>query len=155
MPKDSLAAVGPLLCLFPAAKRSELGALAGACAVCAECCIDDDGIRESVRFLDQEGRTCLRLFLLPDSDYTGWERLREGMPCIAHEARLSTCSRCVDLMRCLGRRWRGQDWMASLLRIDSGCPARPGPRIASARVSAIGREIACRIARAEGAPIPA
>lgn len=159
LPADALAGVGPLLCLFPVTRRSEIGALGEAASVCAECCIDDDGIRESLRFIDDDGITCLRLFLLPDSDYHAWERLREGLPCVSSEVRSSACSRCSEFMRCLGRWFRGDGWMSSLLSIDIGrrevgCGEKLAPRIGAARVSPIGREIACRIARAEGAPLP-
>lgn len=153
LPARALAGVGPLLCVFPSDQRSELNALRHASQVCAECCIDDDGIRESLRFTDGDGSTCLRLFLLPDSDYTAWERLREGLPCVATEARSSACGRCSEFIRCLGRLLRGEGWMSSLLCIETGIDS--GPRIGAAQVSRIGQEIARRIARAEGVPMPA
>lgn len=148
LPAHLLARVGPLLCLFPEAQRSELRALQCAERVCAECCIDADGIRESLRFCDASGSTCLRLFLLPDSDYTVWERIRECLPCVSSDARQGTCERCIEYVRCLGRRLRGQGWVSSLLRIEAGDGGMPA--ICATHVSGIGREIARRISRAEG-----
>lgn len=148
----ALAGVGPVLCVFPDSERNELNALRRASQICAECCIDDDGIRESLRLCDEAGSTCARLFLLPDSDYTAWERLREGLPCVASESRASACEKCVHFVRCLGRMLRGSGWKSSLLKIEPG--RREQPCVSAVNISRIGREFACRIARAEGAPLP-
>lgn len=40
--------------------------------------IAPDGPREWVDGLDRAGRPCLRLHLLPDTDYLGWDRLLAG-----------------------------------------------------------------------------
>ena len=150
---DLLASVGPLLCLYPQAWRSELAAWQGARDVCAESCVDDDGARESLRFLDQAGRSCMRLFLLPDSDYRHWEALRARLPCVASERRADICRPCVALRRCFEGWLGGGSWSASFLRVE---PARKGEGAALGwtAVSGIGRDIARRIARAEGVVLP-
>ena len=145
---EALVAVGPLLCLYPG-KSGELAGWQSARAVCAESCVDTDGVRESLRFLDDAGRSCLRLFLLPDSDYGAWETLREGLPCVAGEARARVCAACTLYRLCT----RECTWKASLLRVMPGIgPADAG--LGWAAVSDIGRGIARRIALAEGAAPP-
>ena len=151
---DSLASVGPLLCLYPQSWRSELAAWRGAHDVCAESCVDDEGVRESLRFLDSAGRSCMRLFLLPDSDYCAWEDLRARLPCVASERRADVCRPCIALKRCF-EGWLGcGGWAASFLRVE---PARgvEGAALGWVAVSDIGRDIARRIARAEGVALPA
>lgn len=145
----ALAQVGPLLCLYPG-NSGELAAWRHARAVCAESCVDTNGVRESLRFLDDDGRSCLRLFLLPDSDYRAWETLRDGLPAVAGEARAKICAGCVLRRLC---HWE-KSWRASLLRVvpaSGGCDAS----ISWTAVSDIGRGIARRIALAEGAASPA
>ncbi|MGY0505268.1 Hemin transport protein [Luteimonas sp. e5] len=157
VPLAALAGVGPMLCLYPDARRSELAAWASACEVCAESCVDVDGIRESLRLLDQGGDCCLRLFLLPDSDYQAWEQLRAGLPCVSSEARHQACRACSLMRRrfndCFGGWLGGADWRASVLRIADG-----GDGVATLAwtgLSEIGRGIARRIAQAEGVSGPA
>ena len=146
---DALAEVGPLLCLYPS-RSSELGGWQSARAVCAESCVDNDGVRESLRFIDDAGRSCLRLFLLPDSDYAAWESLRTRLPCVAGEARSRVCAACTLRRLCMGE----CGWKASVLRVMPGI-GESGAGLGWAAVSQIGRGIARRIALAEGAAPPA
>ena len=145
---DALSDVGPLLCLYPS-NSGELGGWQSARGVCAETCVDANGVRESLRFLDDAGRSCLRLFLLPDSDYSAWESLRARLPCVASEARLRVCAACTLHRLCTGER----SWKASLLRIAPGASERSAT-LGWASVSEVGRGIARRIALAEGATPP-
>lgn len=153
--RRALAHVGTLLCLYPREHRGELDAWRSAQVVCAETCIDDDGVRESLRFMDAGGRSCLRLFLLPDSDYAAWEQLRAGLSCVAMEVRRKACGPCDALRRCMGGWFGGPGWQASFLRLQASDPAAGGWALERADVSGIGREIARRIARAEGVALPA
>ena len=145
---DALAEVGPLLCLYPS-RSGELGGWQSARTVCAESCVDNDGVRESLRFLDDGGRSCLRLFLRPDSDYDAWESLRTRLPCVAGEARYRICATCTLRRLCTGE----CGWKASLLQVMPGMGSR-GAGLGWAAVSEIGRGIARRIALAEGAAPP-
>ncbi len=145
---DALAGVGPLLCLYPS-RGGELSAWRSATAVCAESCVDTDGVRESLRFLDAGGRSCLRLFLLPDSDYGAWESVRARLPCVAGESRSRVCAACTLYRLCTGE----CGWQASLLRVMPGAGER-GASLGWAAVSEIGRGLARRIALAEGVAPP-
>lgn len=145
---DAFARVGPLLCLYPSTS-GELGGWQSARTVCAESCVDADGVRESLRFLDDQGRTCLRLFLLPDSDYSVWESLRARLPCVAGESRARVCAACALYRLCT----RERGWKASLLRMAPSTGER-GATMGWAQVSEVGRGIARRIALAEGAAPP-
>lgn len=148
---DAFARVGPLLCLYPG-NMGEVTGWRNARDVCAESCVDSDGVRESLRFLDDEGRSCLRLFLLPDSDYAAWESLRSQLPCIASEGRTKVCASCVLQRLCTRGSERG-GWKSSLLRIATGVGDRSAT-LGWAAVSEIGRGIARRISIAEGVAPP-
>lgn len=145
---EAFARVGPLLCLYPS-NSGELNGWQRARSVCAESCVDADGVRESLRLLDDQGRSCLRLFLLPDSDYSVWEALRARLPCVAGESRARACASCALYRFCT----RERGWKASLLRlapsIDDG-----GATMGWTAVSEVGRGIARRIALAEGVAPP-
>lgn len=149
---EAFARVGPLLCLYPGT-GGELRGWRDARALCAESCVDSEGVRESLRLLDEGGRSCLRLFLLPDSDYCAWEALRARLPSVAGEARSRRCAKCLFQRLCLRAGEQGE-WKASLLRIAPAADAR-NVTLGWAAVSEIGRGIARRIALAEGAAPPA
>ena len=98
--------------------------------------VGDDGPREWLECLDRRGNACARLHLLPDTDYLAWDALlATGVPtpeavrgCHAMRPR----DACVT---CFRRRH-----LAGLLALG---------RAAATPVSALGREIAQRIAQAE------
>lgn len=56
-----------------------------------------DGPREWIDGIDRDGRPCVRLHLLPDTDYLGWDRLLArgapvpAMPHVSHLQALEAC----------------------------------------------------------------
>ena len=76
-----LAACGPELSALPCGLLVETPQLALLLRVrwlMAVSVIAVDGPREWVDGLDRTGRPCVRLHLLPDTDYLGWDRLLAG-----------------------------------------------------------------------------
>lgn len=100
----------------------------------AVCEVTLDGPREWIDGLDRDGRPCVRLHLLPDTDYLGWDRLLargEPAPAMPHAPHMQALDACP--LRFRWRRLAGFD----LLR---------GERVI--RLSPLGRQLAARIARA-------
>lgn len=144
-----LAALGAVLCL----SRARLGhPLAGwTPAVCAEvvCNCDSDGLRESISFLDRDGRCCWRIYLLPDSDFLAWEELSSRLPVRADRGHTGIAER---LLSRLANRLNGGHWQASTLRLHALPCGTNGTALAAslAPLSELGFAIARRIARDEG-----
>ncbi|AGG87952.1 hypothetical protein [Rhodanobacter denitrificans] len=95
-----LAACGPELSALPGGLLVETPALALLLRVrwlMAVSVIAVDGPREWVDGLDRSGRPCVRLHLLPDTDYLGWDRLLASgepaptMPDTPHLPALDAC----------------------------------------------------------------
>jgi hypothetical protein len=82
-----LAACGPELLALPRGllvETPELAPLLRVRWLMAVSVIAVDGPREWVDGLDRTGRPCVRLHLLPDTDYLGWDRLlASGEPALA------------------------------------------------------------------------
>ena len=88
---NDLQRLGPVLCLYPGGRSAadaiqmpaqapwpmqrELAALLSAVGLRAELDIGSDGPNERTWFLDQAGRPCFGLWLLPDTDYLAWDAL--------------------------------------------------------------------------------
>jgi hypothetical protein len=146
-----LAALGTVLCLYRLQHGSELSGWAHAAYAEAAVGVDSDGLRESVRFFDSEGRCCWHLHLLPDSDFLGWDRMMASLPC-SQEA--LGCERGVAerLWRRLAGRVRGEQWRACTVRLYALTQAGATPVLAAslAGVSPLGAAVARRIVDAEG-----
>lgn len=150
-----LAALGAVLCLSRTQAGSELAGWAQAVRAEVSSDGDSDGLRESLVFLDRDGRCCWRLYLLPDSDFLAWEQLAVDLPLRP----LGASAGAAELLWLrLASRLRGERWQASALRLHA-LPGGPGfshdgdAALAAslATLSAQGLVAARRIARAEGA----
>ncbi|MGQ0799889.1 MAG: Hemin transport protein [Pseudomarimonas sp.] len=77
---QTLAQLGPMLCLYPAVDDNPLigWEIAQRGAYCAG--IDSDGPHESLLFFAGDGRPCWQLCLLPETDFLRWEHLSAAMP---------------------------------------------------------------------------
>lgn len=103
--------------------------------------VGDDGPREWLECLDRHGRLRARLHLLPDTDYLAWDALSTiGVP-DAPPARCDWPSFRPAWACTLRLRVRR---LSGLAMLDT---APPGP------LSALGRDLAERIARAEAVPL--
>lgn len=149
----ALPALGPLLCLYPAVEAHPLAALERARGCRTAVTLDSDGPSESLQFLDRQGRCCLQLCLLPDSDYLQWDRL-SGQVALAggqrRTARLDTKGRGA-VVRATGQPL----WRACPLRLHAIAGGQ-GMRLAAAcaALSPAGRRCAERLvlrARADAA----
>lgn len=148
---ETLAALGPVLCLYRASDTHVLRGLAWARAVQPRVQVDSDGPCEGLTFVDSTGRPCWQLYVLPDSDYWAWDALLTRLatsgivPCEAAESR----SPCEGLRRAaLSPRWR-----ACILQLHAVPAARAVGRVAAAdvAVSIPGRHAAELLARRAGA----
>jgi hypothetical protein len=149
------ASLPPLGCLLHLSPRSaggvpELPAV-GVLAECAELvpllrtrwlriasAVTVDGPREWIECIDAGGRPQGRLYLLPDTDYLGWDTLLAGDSAQAGPPGAERCAPfCAWQARPLHFTHRRLGGLTSL-----GC-------VAPARISALGRHVAHEIARAE------
>lgn len=111
-------------------------------ALLAGCAITIEGPREWLDCLDREGRCRARLHLLPDTDYLAWDRLLNQ----AQPVRPGKPSRWLrrprpawaTVLRFHTRRLAGLSVLGA-----AACP----------RLSALGRQLAEQIARAEAVPL--
>ncbi|WP_350016743.1 hypothetical protein ABNK63_03860 [Rhodanobacter sp. IGA1.0] len=104
--------------------------------------ITSEGPREWIECLDREGRGCVRLHLLPDTDYLAWDRLLEHAR-VAPGGRPSRrlrqpCPVYAKVLRFHARRLAG-------LVVLGAEPCLP--------ISPLGRQVAGQIARAEAVPL--
>ncbi|WOB27300.1 MULTISPECIES: Hemin transport protein [Xanthomonas] len=143
-----LSALGTVLCLYRPALGNELDGWQHAVDAAVSRQVDSDGVRESIWFFDADGQCCWRLYLLPDSDFLSWDRLVSRLPPLPTETHgLGVGER---LWHRLAGRLRGESWRLSALRLQSTAN-RQQPLVASlATVSALGAEVAARLAREEG-----
>lgn len=146
-----LAALGTVLCLYRPQHGSELSGWAQAVRVEARMGLESDGLRESLVFLDSEGRCCWHLWLLPDSDFLAWDRLTAGLP--SRDACAAQGGVGERLWQRLARCLTGESWRACALRLHALPQPLAGPLLAAspAPLSALGLSTARDIARAEGA----
>ncbi|PPU77534.1 MULTISPECIES: Hemin transport protein [Xanthomonas] len=143
-----LAALGTVLCLYRPALGNELDGWQHAieAATCRQ--LDSDGVREGICFFDADGQCCWRLYLLPDSDFLNWDRLVSRLPALSIEPQgLGVGER---LWRRLAGRMRGESWRLSALRLRAASDRTPSLAASLATVSALGADVAARLAHAEG-----
>lgn len=103
-----------------------------------------EGPREWIDCLDREGRSCARLYLLPDTDYLAWDRLLEQGRAMPAE-RPSRWLRpprpaCAKVLRFHVRRLAGLTVLGAEVRTP---------------ISSLSRQLADQIARAEAVPLQA
>ncbi len=109
---DQLAALGAVLCLYRGPAGSELTGWSQVRAVRCESRLDSDGLCEALCFIDQDGRPCWKLYLLPDTDFLAWDWLGVGMSAeCCEEAGIAE-----RLWRRLSRHLLGPQWRANVLR---------------------------------------
>lgn len=140
-PAETLAALGPLLCLHAPGEPHLLSGWRRARTLCAQVRLDSDGPHEALHFFDDDGVDCWRLHLLPDSDFHVWERLLATLPVQ------------VDGEVAGRRTWRTKrsalpHWQACALRLHAVSEPGGGVGLAAAdvRLSPLGRACAQRIA---------
>lgn len=110
---SSLAALGPVLCLYRARDGRELAGWTLAVWAAVRCTIDSDGLHEAVLFYDERGECCWQLCLLPESNQESWQRLTSLLPLEPPSWEAAIGQR---LRARLCRRLRTGPWEASLLR---------------------------------------
>jgi len=139
---ETLAALGPLLCLHASADPHLLAGWTRAVRMAASVRLDSDGPSESLCFFDAQGRGCWCLQRLPDSDFHAWEKLVVTLPLTADPA-LAIAVRS-------GKRRASPAWRACALRLYALPGAHGGAKLAAADVnlSPLGRACARRLAGA-------
>lgn len=144
-----LAALGAVLCLSRARFGHPLAGLAPVVRAEVACNCDSDGLRESLSFLDRDGRCCWRLYLLPDSDFLAWEELSSRLP---QRSGCDPAGIAERLLSRLANRLHGGHWQASALRLHALSNGAGGTALAAspAPLSELGLAVARRIARDEG-----
>ncbi|MCD0279582.1 Hemin transport protein [Xanthomonas melonis] len=143
-----LAALGTVLCLYRPALGNELDGWQLAIEAAASRQLDSDGVREGICFFDADGQCCWRLYLLPDSDFLNWDRLVSRLPSLSTQAPgLGIGER---LWRRLAGRMRGESWRLSALRLHTTTAGDRSLAASLANVSALGAEVAARLAHDEG-----
>ncbi|MCC4618723.1 Hemin transport protein [Xanthomonas cassavae CFBP 4642] len=143
-----LAALGSVLCLYRPALGNELEGWQHAVDAAACRQLDSDGVREGVCFFDTDGQCCWRLYLLPDSDFLSWDRLICQLPPLAMENQARGLGE--RLWRRLAGRMRGEHWRLSALRLQAGGDRASSLAASLVTVSALGAEVAARLAHDEG-----
>ncbi len=145
---QQLAALGTVLCLYLPALGNALDGWQHAVTAAACLQVDSDGVRESICFFDAAGHCCWRLCLLPDSDFLSWDRLISRLPPLTldtHELGVGE-----RLWRRLAGRLRGNIWRLSAVRLQTAGSRNRSLAANLATVSALGAEVAARLAREEG-----
>lgn len=146
---QQLAALGTVLCLYRLQHGSELAGWAQAAYAEATVGVDSDGLRESVRFFDSEGRCCWRLHLLPDSDFLAWDRMMTSLPRVQETTENGNVAE--RLWRRMAGRLLSRHWRACTVRLYALTQgASPVLAASLASVSALGAATARRIVDAEG-----
>lgn len=145
---ETLASLGPLLCLHDSTDPHLLAGWTRAVRMAASVRLDSDGPTESLCFFDAHGRGCWCLQRLPDSDFHAWERLVETLPLVA------------DSTAAMAPRWARRSalpaWRACALRLHALPGTGGGARLAAAdvRLSPLGEACARRLAGATFAAGP-
>lgn len=142
----SLAALGPLLCLYRAIETHVLTGLSHAAAIVPSVRIDSDGPSEALLFLEANGRPCWQLYVLPDSDYFAWDMLLARLS----KPRPSTVPSPIEPFTpaCIHRGVGNPIWRASALRLHTlpSCNAPGGVAASVAPLSLPGQRAAERLA---------
>ncbi len=149
-PPESLARLGPVLCLYRASETHVLSGLAWATRVQPVIRIDSDGPCESLRFLDAALRPCWQLCLLPDSDFLAWDDAVSnlGAPISAQPMAIAHRRGGAAIELAVGNPL----WRACALQLHVVSMSNAPGRLATAPValSQAGERAAERIARAAG-----
>lgn len=139
-----LASLGPVLCVYRVQPGGALSGWAQATRAEVVCRVDCDGPCESVHFFDALGRSCWRLYLLPDSNFLAWDALTALLRARRDGARHAARWHRLD--------WRAlrEHWRADVLTLHD--TAAPDDALGAHRteISPFGHSIAGRIARREG-----
>lgn len=149
---QQLAALGAVLCLYRMQRGGELSGWQQAQSASCERVLDSEGLRESVRFHDRDGRCCWQLFLLPDTDFLAWEQMVAHLPAARTTDAGSISER---LWRRVANRLGGPGWQVNVLRFHAlaAGPGFAGRSLLAAslpKLSNCGADMARRIARAAG-----
>lgn len=139
-----LASLGPVLCVYRIQPGGALSGWAQAARSEVVCRVDCDGPCESVHFFDAHGRSCWRLYLLPDSDFLAWDSLTALLRARADGARHAARWQRLD--------WRApwEHWRADVLSLCDADGADQSIAAERTAISPFGHSIAARIARREG-----
>jgi len=151
---ESLAMLGPMLCMYRAIETHVLAGLAAAAIVRPWVSIGADGPCEALTFFDRAQRPCWQLFLLPDSDYYAWERVVAGL---SDPLPINSVARTDPGERNGIRRRVGNPlWRACALQVHAVAERNSPCRLAAAQVllSEAGQRAAQRIAQTAGASFP-
>ena len=148
---ESLAMLGPLLCLYRSVETHVLSGLDWAVDVSPSIRIDADGPCEALTFFDAAHRPCWQLDLLPDSDYLAWDKVLSTLedPAPSVPAPKLEQQGWAAIHLAIGN----PIWRACALRLHA-VPERNAPcRLAAAQavLSDAGLRAAERIARSTGA----
>lgn len=152
-PALHLAALGTVLCLYRPHQGGELAGWRHARQAVVQGGVESDGLRERLLFLDDQGRPCWQLHLLPETDFLAWERLAAALPC--DPIRPEEAGVAERLWRRLARRLTGERWRACALRLHA-LPWRPGGTMLAAApvtLSLLAAGTAEAIAHGEGAEL--
>ncbi|MCB1560186.1 MAG: hypothetical protein KDI75_03675 [Xanthomonadales bacterium] len=151
---ESLAAIGPLLCLYPVSEPDVLSALAIASRLRVSVRIDVHGPCECLNFFDDDWRPCWRIYRLPDSDRLSWDQL--VAECLGEDDD-ETPDWPWRFGTAIERRLGNPLWRASPLLLHSSRTTAGAARLAAspARLSFAGNEAARHIARIAGAMLAA
>lgn len=115
-----LAALGPVLCQYPAGDSDPLRGFQRAATVCLDVGIEADRPHEALYFRDPQGLCCGRLSRLPDSDFLAWERLQARLPVAAQaQSALERAATAFWFGRRLRRGWRFCPLRLHVLRLKA------------------------------------
>ncbi len=144
---ETLAALGPLLCLHASCDPHLLSGWTRATRSFAWATLDSQGPCEGICFVDADGACCWQLQRLPDSDFLGWDRLLACLPSAPPAiAKRSAWAR--HWPACAPLRWRG-----CAVRLHALSDTTGAARLAATDVtlSGMGEDCALRLARRAGA----
>ena len=150
---QQLAALGAVLCMYRAQGGGELAGWSQAVRATSDSALDSEGLRESRRFFDRDGRCCWQLFLLPDTDFLAWEQTSA----LLSDARAAVAAPGIAerLWQRLANRLGHAGWQANVLRFHAlaAGPGFAGMSLLAAslpRLSNCGADVARRIVRNAG-----
>ncbi len=144
-----LAGLGTVLCLYRADQSSELAGWVQASSVVVHEAMDSDGLHESLWFFDADRICCWRLYLLPDSDFLGWDRVVSQLPAADDASAAQGAGVAERLWRRLAGRLAGDTWKACALRLHATVTVPSALAASVAPLSVLGASIAARIAGRE------
>lgn len=145
--------LGTVLCLYRADQSSELSGWQRAVSMSVRLDMDSDGLRESLWFHDGQRRCCWRLYLLPDSDFLGWDCLAAQFPVVQTSGNAESITE--RMWRKLAVRLSGAaPWRACVIRLHPAGANGLALAASLAAPSTLGATTILQIARAEGVDGP-